>query len=82
LLTTALVGRKGVFPSRPASFSKHGSTSQHIQHISHKILKTVIYVTSRGAPKEQLDDFENDYECSHWFYNGDDDNYENNSDPV
>jgi hypothetical protein len=31
---------------------------------------------------EQLDDFENDYECSHWFYNGDDDNYENNSDPV
>jgi len=31
---------------------------------------------------EQLTDFTNDYECTHWFYNIDDDNYENNSDPI
>ena len=33
---------------------------------------------------EQLTDFTNDYECTHWFYNGDNDNdnYENSSDPI
>ena len=31
---------------------------------------------------EQLTDFTNDYKCTHWFYNSDDDNYENNNDPV
>ena len=31
---------------------------------------------------EQLTDFTNDYECDHWFYNDNNDNYENSSDPI